>query len=368
MCTTLALCEALAAQASAAVAADITPAIITIRYYLLNSGAIRLKILVASKIDPTALAWLRSNHDTLVMPSSPAATLSQLIADRDVLIFRSGVELPREVLDRAPGLRLLIRAGSGLDNIDSDVLQTRGIRLLRIPGPGAQSVAELSFALMLALARRLREADESMRAGLWLKSQLEGRTLADKTLGIVGLGNIGSRTANMGVAWGMRVVGCVARPTSARATDFAGRSIQLAGLDDVLSQSDFVSIHVPRSPETIDLIGERELGLMRPTAILVNVARGGIVNEGSLRAALVEGRLAGAGLDVHVAEGDGLRSPLADLPNVLLTPHVGATTLDAQSAIGEEIVRIVTEAAGEIDATPVPQITEPTDSTPAVAG
>jgi len=311
-----------------------------------------LRLLVASKIDGHALAQLEHAHDAVVSVSPPPDVLRELIVDREVVIFRSGVELPREILDLAPDLKLLVRAGSGLDNIDPTYLASRGIDVVRIPGPGAQSVAELSFTFMLALARRIFEADASMREGRWLKSQLEGRTLSGKVLGVVGLGNIGTRVARMGTAWGMAVIGCVERPSPQRREEFASQSIELTSLDDVLERADFVSIHVPRNTMTIGLIGADELRRMRPGAFLVNVARGGVVVEAALLEALRDGRLAGAGVDVHVQEGDGARSPLADLPNVVLTPHIGATTTDAQAAIGREIVEII--ARTPVDQAPLP--------------
>ena len=173
-----------------------------------------------------------------------------------------------------------------------------------------------------------------------------GWNLGGKTLGVVGLGSIGSTVARLGRGWDMRVVGCVERPGPTRAATFAAQGIELMDLHDVLAASDFVSVHVPLDASTRGLIGAAELGRMRPGSFLVNIARGGVVDEAALLAALQAGdRPAGAGLDVHVAEGEGKVSPLAALPNVVLTPHIGASTVDAQREIGTEIVRIVDEAA-----------------------
>jgi phosphoglycerate dehydrogenase-like enzyme len=242
----------------------------------------------------------------------------------------------------APDLRLLVRAGSGLDNLDLATVRARSIELVRIPGPGAQAVAELTFGLMIALARGIVIADRSLREAHWVKSQLVGYNLRGKRLGIVGLGSIGSRVATLGLAWEMRPIGVVEHPSVDRAVSFAERGIDLADLDQVLEESDFVSLHVPLSELTRGMIGARELARMKPGAFLVNIARGGVVDEAALLEALQPGgRLRGAALDVHVAEGEGKRSPLADLPNVVLTPHIGAQTIDAQEEIGREVVAII---------------------------
>lgn len=302
-----------------------------------------MKIFVASKLDPDALQRLRMQHDVTYEVRPPAERVHELIPGQDVVVLRSGVELDREALALAPDLRLVIRAGSGLDNIDRAYLEEHRIKLERIPGPGARSVAEMAFGLMLAVSRRIPEADRTMRRAEWRKSTLFGRTLEGKTLGIVGLGNIGAKVAELGVAWGLQVVGCVEHPSPHVATRLASAGVALTDLEDTLGRSDYVSVHVPLQESTRGLIGRHELGLMRSGAVLIHMARGGVVDEQALLEALNSGHLAGAAVDVHVREGDGLRSPLADLENVVLTPHLGSTTVDTQQAIGEEVLRIVTE-------------------------
>lgn len=317
-----------------------------------------LRLLVASPIDSEAIEALGADHDLRVAIGASDAELADAVRDRQAIIFRSGVELSRALLDRATELRLLVRAGSGIDNLDLDDVARRGIELRRVPGPGARAVAELTFALLLNLARQVRVADASLREGRWLKPSLVGHLLAGKTLGIFGLGNIGSTVARLGRQWGMDVIGCVDRPSPERAAAFAAEGITLAEPDAVLERADFLTIHTPLNASTRRLIGDRELRLMRPTAYLVNAARGGVVDETALRAALVEGRLAGAALDVHVAEGDGQISPLADLPNVLLTPHIGASTVDTQREIGREVVTLIRSwERGHLDVKPMPAAT-----------
>jgi phosphoglycerate dehydrogenase-like enzyme len=305
-----------------------------------------MKILIASKIDGEAVERLRAAHDVVVAIGAPRDELERLIADREVLVFRSGVDIDEALLDRASQLRLIVRAGSGLDNLDLASVAARGIDLQRVPGPGARAVAELTFALFLGLARQVPTADRLLRAGHWAKSELVGWNLGGKTLGIVGLGSIGTTAARLGLGWGMRVIGCVERPSPERAAHFAAEGIELVSLPEVLARGDFVSLHVPLDDDTRGMIGREQLALMKVGSFLVNISRGGVVDEAALLEALQSGNgPAGAGLDVHVAEGEGRISPLADLPNVILTPHIGASTVDAQRQIGVEIVRIVGEAA-----------------------
>jgi D-3-phosphoglycerate dehydrogenase len=298
------------------------------------------RILVASQLAPSALASLQAGHDVTLAIGASEEALAEAAADREAIVFRSGVSIGPGVL-AAPDLRLLVRAGSGLDNLDLATVRDRGIELVRIPGPGAQAVAELTLGLMIALARQVVRADRSLRDAHWIKSELVGYNLRDKRLGIVGMGSIGTRVAQLGQAWGMHPVGVVEHPSAERARRFEQDGIELSTLDDVLATSDFLSIHTPLNEATRGLIGAAELAKVKPGAFLVNIARGGVVDETALAEALGPGGpLRGAALDVHVAEGEGKRSPLADLPNVVLTPHIGAQTVDAQEEIGREVVAI----------------------------
>jgi phosphoglycerate dehydrogenase-like enzyme len=305
-----------------------------------------MRVLVASKIDPDAIATLSASHDVVTAIGATRPELERLMVDREALVFRSGLDIDRALLDSAPQLTTIVRAGSGLDNLDLAAVRARGIHLERIPGPGARAVAELTFALFLGLARQVLVVDRQLRTGHWAKNEVVGWNLGGKTLGIVGLGSIGSTVARLGQGWDMRVVGCVDHPNAERAAKFAAHDIELLTLEEVLEQSDFVSVHVPLGPETRGLIGRAELARMKPRSFLVNIARGGIVDEAALLEALTNGeRPTGAGLDVHVAEGEGKISPLAALPNVIVTPHIGASTVDAQREIGVEIVRIIEDRA-----------------------
>jgi phosphoglycerate dehydrogenase-like enzyme len=258
------------------------------------------------------------------------------------LIFRSGVQITAEVMECGPHLSYLIRAGSGLDNLDVEYVRRRGLQLTRIPTPSAQAVAEMVFALMLAMSRRLFEADRSMREGRWAKNELCGVLLSGKVLGIVGAGNTGSRVGQVGAAWGMDVLGCVEHPSLERAAAFAQKGIRLTDFEEVISTSDYVSVHVPLKDSTRRMFDAGVLARMKPGSYLINLGRGGVVDEGALAKALTTGdTLTAAALDVHEVEAEGHLSPLVGLPNVILTPHIGATVVDTQREIGRRVREIV---------------------------
>ena len=304
-----------------------------------------MRILLLSRIFEDSILRLAADHDVIRAYDASAEEHLDLIKDRDALVFRSGVDVTRNLMSRAPDLRLLIRAGSGLDNIDLDYVREKGLELIRVPGPGARAVAELAFSFMLALARQVLVADSLLRQGRWAKHELTGYLLEGKTLGIYGAGNIGSLVGRMGVAWGMNVVGCVENLSEEREQQFREQGIELADADDVVSRADFLSINVPLNDSTRNLIGSEVIGRMKPGSFLVNLARGGIVDEDALLDALVSKHLAGAALDVHAREGENEISALATLSNVILTPHMGAMTVDSQRAVGERVIEIVQNRA-----------------------
>ena len=307
-----------------------------------------MRILIASSIYPDAIERLREEHDVVCAFNAKEDVLKDVIVDREVIILRSGVQITAEVMDCAPDLKLLLRAGSGFDNIDVDYVNKRGLHLVRIPGPGAKAVAEMSFTFMLALARNLLEADHLTRQGRWAKQQLTGELLTGKRLGIVGAGNIGTQVGKLGVAWGMEVIGCVEPATPEEAARLKAEGIRMTDIEEVLSTSDFITLHVPLNEFTHNLINAQELAMVKPGAYLINLARGGVVNEQALHAALSEGRLAGAGVDVHENEGEGKVSPLAELPNVILTPHIGAGTIDSQREIGDIVINTIRDFEAEL--------------------
>lgn len=314
-----------------------------------------MKILVASPINAEAMNELGQQHVVVNAVHESEEKLKTLILDCDVLVFRSGVKISAELMDDAPNLKLLVRAGSGLDNLDLPYVKNRGLELVRIPQPGAQAVAEMAFAFMLTLSRNLFEADRSMRESRWIKYELEGYLLQNKTLGIVGVGNIGSRVAEIAVALEMNVIGCVEHPCPDREHEYLEKGIFLLDFDQVVSQADYLCIHVPLKDTTRNLIDADVLSKMKTGSYLINLARGGVVDEQALLDELTNNRrLRGAALDVHQREGAGNLSPLAHLTNVILTPHIGAMAIDAQREIGRRAIEIINgyaERNGSVSAT-----------------
>lgn len=300
-----------------------------------------MKILIVSPISQDAIAALRHDHEVVCAINADEEEICRQIVGCDTLIFRSGPTISANVLRCSPGLSLILRAGSGLDNLDVDYVRENGIALHRIERPGARAVAELSFALMLTLARQIQIADQTVRQGRWAKHEITGYLLQGKTLGIVGAGNIGATAGAMGAAWGMEVIGCVEQPTAERARALAESQIRLVAFEEVIETADFVSLHVPLQDSTRHLLARAEFQRMKSSSFLINVARGGVVNELDLHEALRQGQIAGAGLDVHEIEGEGMDSPLAGLGNVVLTPHMGSGTVDTQRLIGDEILEII---------------------------
>lgn len=301
-----------------------------------------MRILLASPIDAAAIAALESGHDVVRALGADEDQLCELAASSDVLVFRSGVQITSRVITGGSRLSLLLRAGSGLDNVDLESALRQHVPVVRVPGSSAQPVAELTFALMLSLARNVTLADRLLRQGHWPKPELGGPLLAGRTLGVVGAGNIGSRVGRLGAAWGMEVLGCVATPTTAVESRLRAVGVALTDFDTVVARADFLCLHVPLDAGTRHLVDAHVMARMKPGSYLVNVARGGVVDETALLAHLVSrSTLVGAALDVHEHEGEGTVSPLADLPNVVLTPHIGAMALDAQRLIGERVVELI---------------------------
>jgi len=301
-----------------------------------------MRVLIASSIDPDAINKLHEKHDVKCVFNTKNSMLREYIKDREVLIFRSGVNITAEVMTSAAELKLLIRAGCGLDNIDINHVRTRGLHLVTIPQPAAYAVAELTFAHMLTLARKILDADSSMRQGLWKKHEIVGSLLTGKTLGIVGVGNIGMRVGQLGVAWGMKVIGYDVLSSPERIKYLLEHGIQLTDFGTVISEADFLCLHTSLDESTYHLINSDVLRRMKPGAFLINMARGGVVDDKALYHELTQvKRLGGAALDVHENEGAGKISPFVKLPNVVLSPHIGSMTIDTQRDVGRRIIEII---------------------------
>jgi D-3-phosphoglycerate dehydrogenase len=301
-----------------------------------------MRILIVSSIHDAAIKYLKENHHVITAYNPTEADLFKLIQDREILIFRSGVQITAKVMENAPDLELLLRAGSGIDNLDLEYTKSHGIKLVRIPEPGGKAVAEMAFTFMLALSRNLIKANKLTHSGNWAKGELSGFLLNGKILGVIGVGNIGSRVGQMGSSWGMNVIGYDNNPTKEYSSEVSAKGIRLTSFDEVLSTSDYLCIHTPLTQKTRYMISSDQLAMMKPGSYLINLARGGVVDEKALYSALTEdNKLRGAALDVHETEGEGMRSPLAGLPNVILTPHIGAMTIDSQREIGERVIEII---------------------------
>jgi len=310
-----------------------------------------VKILILSKICKQAQQQLARKHQTVCAIDMSREQLLDMVDENDVLVFRSGVAIDRELLERATSLRLIIRAGSGLDNLDLEYAAQRNILIRRIPEPAARAVAEMALGLMLCLSRKILAADRACRQGQWIKNDIEGRLLQGKTLGVVGVGSIGLTVGHLGNLLGMRVIGCVENPCSERAALIMERGIKMVSLPEVLAEADFLSLHVPLKDTTRDLIDRGAFAVMKQGGCLVDLSRGGVVNEEALFDALTRaGGLAGAAIDVHRSEGAGFQSPFKALPNVILTPHIGSQTMDTQVEIGKRVVEMIDEFAREAPA------------------
>jgi len=316
-----------------------------------------MKIILLSSISPETIEQLEASHDVVSAIGLGPQEIRELASDREVLVLRSGVQVDKELFEAAPDLQLVIRAGSGFDNVDLDAARLAGARVTRIPGPSAHAVGELTFALMLSVARNVALADRGVRKGHWPKPQLGGNLLSGKTLGIVGAGNIGGRVGELGAGWDMHVIGCVAPSSPDPSERLAARQITAASFETVVAEADYLSIHTPLTdaphPDaTRGLFDAEVLGRMKPGAYLVNTARGGIVDEDALYDALTrEGGLRGAALDVHGREGEGNVPRLAELDNVVLTPHIGAMALESQQQIGDRIRTFIdAHKSGTLDA------------------
>ncbi|BBL78262.1 D-3-phosphoglycerate dehydrogenase [Rubrobacter xylanophilus] len=290
-----------------------------------------MRVLVTERLAESGIELLRREFEVDVLLGLSPGELVEKIGEYDGLIVRSATKVTAEVIEAAGRLKAIGRAGIGVDNIDIEAATKRGILVANAPESNTVAAAEHTLGLMLAVARRIPAADASLRRGEWNRSAFKGVEVAEKTLGLVGLGHVGSIVARGALGMGMRVLAYDPYVSEERM-----RSMNVeraASLEEVLEEADFVSLHVPRTPQTTGMVDEEALARMKPTAYLINVARGGIVDETALYNALKQGEIAGAALDVF-AEEPTTESPLFTLPNVVVTPHLGASTAEAQDRAG----------------------------------
>ena len=297
-----------------------------------------MKIVIADKVSPSTLKVFAEHGDwTVVSPDKEA--LAGELTNADAILVRSATFVDAAMMDKSPKLRVIGRAGVGVDNVDLDAATKRGIVVMNTPGGNAVAVAEHTFALMLALARYLTRADATMHAGKWEKKTLQGTELRGKTLGIVGLGRVGVEVSRRALAFGMKVVAHDPYVAPSLAQQL---NVTMAPLDELFAQSDYITLHVGLTPQTQGMINADAIRKMKKGVRLVNCARGELLNEPAVIEALQSGQLGGAALDVYSHEP--LKdSPLATLPNVILTPHIAGSTHEAQEAVGVQIALQVRE-------------------------
>ena len=298
-----------------------------------------MKIIVAEKISSSAVAQLQEPGWTVLTADQLNGDLPGQLESADALIVRSAVQADAALLQHATKLRVIGRAGVGVDNIDLEAATHKGIAVMNTPGANAVAVAEQTLGMMLAMARHLCRADALMHAGKWEKKSLQGTELRGKTLGIVGLGRIGMEVAKRARAFGMDLVAHDPFVSAAVAKD---QAIRLAALDELYAAADYITLHVGLTPQTTGMINAASIAKMKKGVRIVNCARGELVNEAELAQALQQGQIAAAALDVFVEE-PLKNSPLQSLSNVILTPHVGGSTVEAQEAVGVQIARQVKE-------------------------
>ncbi len=294
-----------------------------------------MKIIVADKISERGIALLRETGWEVLTPA--AAEVAVEIANADGLVVRSATKVNAALLEKAPKLRVVGRAGVGVDNVDMDAATRRGILVMNTPGGNAISVAEHTLALMLGLARSVPQASASIHAGKWEKSAFSGTELRGKTLGLVGFGRVGTEVARRALALGMKVLAYdpYVMPAAARELE-----VEMLTLDEVLQRSDVISLHSSLSPTTEKMINAAAIAKMKKGARIINCARGELIDETALADALRSGHLGGAGLDTFAQEPPK-NSPLIGMSNVIATPHIAGSTREAQEEVGTAIAQQV---------------------------
>lgn len=305
------------------------------------------RILICDEIVNEAVELLKSNNfEVVYKPEIAQNEVISEVKNVEGLIVRSRTKVTKEVLSSAPKLKIVARAGVGLDNVDVEEAKNRGIKVVNAPDSLTNAVAEHALGLMLSVARQIAFAHHLMLSGEWPKSKLMGEELTGKTLGIVGFGRIGRRLAQLVQPLRMRILTYdVVKPP-----DELLRSLQaeLVGLETLLSSSDFISLHVPATPDTIKMIGEREINMMKRNAVIVNTSRGNVIDEDALISALKSKRIRGAALDVFSTEPPKSKE-LLSLDNVVLTPHIAGQTEEAQTAAGMSVAQQLIDFFRELD-------------------
>lgn len=296
-------------------------------------------VVVAEPISATGLDLLGRTCRVEEAADAPRERLLELMGEARGLVVRSGVPVDREMIEAAPRLAVIGRAGVGLDNIDLEAAREAGAEVVSTPAANSISAAEHTMALMLAMCRHIPQADASLRAGAWDRTRFRGVELHGKTLGVVGLGRIGTLVAERALAFGMSFLVYDPYLTEERVAGLGG---ELVELETLLSRSDFITIHIPLTDETRNLIGREALAAAKPGVRIVNASRGGVLDEEALVEALRSSQVGGAALDVFASE-PMTEGPLLDCPGIVMTPHLAASTAEAQDRVGEEVAQRMLE-------------------------
>jgi D-3-phosphoglycerate dehydrogenase len=302
-------------------------------------------VLIAEELSPATVEALGPDFEIRSCDGADRSSLLSAIADVDAILIRSATKVDAEALDAGKKLKIVARAGVGLDNVDVKAATQHGVMVVNAPTSNITSAAELAVGLLLASARNISQAHAALKDGQWKRSKYAGVEVLEKTVGVVGLGRIGVLVAQRLLAFGTKVIAYDPYVSSARAGQLG---VRLVSLDELLAESDFITVHLPKTPDTIGLIGDEALRKVKPSVRIINAARGGIVDEAALYSAIKEGRVAGAGLDVYAKE-PCTDSPLFELDSVVAVPHLGASTDEAQEKAGIAVAKSVRLAlSGEL--------------------
>ncbi len=302
-----------------------------------------MNVMICDPISPKGIALLRQCPEfqvTVLEKRLTEAELLPLVKDVDAMVVRSETKVNRKVIEAAPKLRVVGRAGVGVDNVDVEAATQRGIVVMNTPSGNTISTAELTFSMLMALARKIPQAHMSMKAGEWNRKAFQGSELYNKTLGILGMGRIGSEVARRAIAFGMGVLAYDPYLALSRAK---AMQVELVELDELYSRSDFITVHMPATDETTGMVNTAAFAKMKKGVRVLNCARGGIIKESDLLEAIKSGQVGGAALDVYETEPPPADFPLRSLPQVIMTPHLGASTEEAQENVGIEVAEAITD-------------------------
>lgn len=302
------------------------------------------KVLIADTIAKEAIEKLRNaGHEVDVKIGLSEDELINIIPPYDAIIVRSIPKVTRPIIEAGKKLKVIARGGIGLDNIDCDAAKEKGITVANTPGASSLSVAELAIGLMFAASRKIAKADAALKKGQWLKKECMGCELAGKTLGIIGVGGIGQALARIAGVLGMEVI-ATKRDLSSIPPALKELGVTVVSFDELLARADYISLHLPKTAESSLLISEPQFNKMKDGVIFINCARGGIVDEAALAQAVKSGKVAAAAVDVFAKEPPDQDNPLLGLENVILTPHIGASSVEGQFRVGIEVADKVIQA------------------------